>query len=473
MRFTLSSLVAVRICYVVVAEEATLSTGVIEGFYGPPWSHAQRLQAFEWMSAWGLNTYLYCPKDDLHHRAVWRLPYPTRDAETLGELVQVCHAHDLRFIYGLGPGLDIRYSDARDVERLRDRFAQMLGLGCRHFALLFDDIPDRVDAADLARWNSLASAQTHIANAALDWLREQRSDATLAFCPTPYCGRMAAAQHGGSGYLEILGRELARDIDVFWTGPEIVSDEITVAHIREVQALLRRKPTLWDNLHANDYDGRRFCCGPYAGRPTALLAEVRGILSNPNTEFPLNYVPMRTLAAFVRSRAPWDARDAFLSAVREWVPSFETVRGAADVDLLVLLADCYYLPSREGPMADALHARARGALSASSATWRDDAEAFVRDASRLRDFCAGLATLRDRPLFYALSRRVWDLREELDLLIRCIDARVDTADGEMPVLRSDFHLPGTYRGGMAARLQRLLVQHPDGTFSPCAAETEA
>ena len=35
-----------------------------------------------------------------------------------------------------------------------------------------------------------------------------------------------------------------------------------------------------------------------------------------------------------------------------------------------------------------------------------------------------------------------------------------------PACRSDFHLPGTYRGGMVARLQRLLVQHPDGTFTP-------
>jgi hypothetical protein len=36
----------------------------------------------------------------------------------------------------------------------------------------------------------------------------------------------------------------------------------------------------------------------------------------------------------------------------------------------------------------------------------------------------------------------------------------------MDACRSDFHLPGTYRGGLVARLQRLLVQHPDGTFEP-------
>ena len=40
-------------------------SGVIEGFYGPPWSRAERLQLFDWLAAWGLNTYLYAPKEDL------------------------------------------------------------------------------------------------------------------------------------------------------------------------------------------------------------------------------------------------------------------------------------------------------------------------------------------------------------------------------------------------------------------------
>jgi hypothetical protein len=77
--------------------------------------------------------------------------------------------------------------------------------------------------------------------------------------------------------------------------------------------------------------------------------------------------------------------------------------------------------------------------------------------------CARVAELRDRPLFYALSRRTWELREEMDLLLAC--ARSKEADAAAPC-RSDFHLPGTYRGGMVARLQRLLTQREDGAFQP-------
>jgi hypothetical protein len=79
--------------------------------------------------------------------------------------------------------------------------------------------------------------------------------------------------------------------------------------------------------------------------------------------------------------------------------------------------------------------------------------------------CGALPALRDRDLFHALSRRVWDLREELALLERYVTVRSAGGSGNAPV-HSDFHLPGTFRGGIIARLQQLLVQHPDSSFAP-------
>ena len=142
------------------------------------------------------------------------------------------------------------------------------------------------------------------------------------------------------------------------------------------------------------------------------------MLINPNNEFPLNYVPLRTLAAFVHAEGAWDARQAYLTAMREWLPQFATVGQPV---------------------------------------------AFRSVAARLREFCVRLTELRDRPLFYALSRRIWELREELDLLERYVGGKSESANHNVSCT-SDFHLPGTYRGGMVARLQRLLIQRPDGTF---------
>ena len=122
--------------------------GVIEGFYGPPWTQAERFQLFDWMVRWGLNTYFYAPKDDLNQRAIWREPYTDAQAGTLRQLIQACRDRNLRFIYALSPGLDIRYHKGAELSQLKHRFEQLLGLGCQNFALLFDDIPDRMAEED-------------------------------------------------------------------------------------------------------------------------------------------------------------------------------------------------------------------------------------------------------------------------------------------------------------------------------------
>jgi protein O-GlcNAcase / histone acetyltransferase len=425
-------------------------TGVIEGFYGQPWSQAERLHLFRNMPGYGLNTYLYAPKDDLKHRALWRARYDEAEAERLGELVRACGSN-LEFIYGIGPGLDIRYSDPADLDALKSRFAQLLQLGCQSFALLFDDIPDAMRSDDAAHFNSFADAHVYIANEIYRWLAEQSRQPRLLFCPTPYCGRMAARQLGGANYLDTIGRDLLPEIGIFWTGPEIISERITVAHLRDLRSLLRRKPLIWDNLHANDYDGRRFYAGPYSGRELGLRDEVSGILSNPNNEYPLNFVAFRTLGRFTRA-AEWDDAAQYAQSLAEWLPSFETVRGQTSLEHLRAFADCFYLPHSDGREANALF----------EALQHDPAEARRR-IRQLKEFCAAAPELKNRELFNALSRRVWDLREELDLLERYLDWR--DAGANTP-FQSDFHLPGTYRGGFVSKLQELLKLQPDGTIQP-------
>lgn len=445
-------------------------SGVIEGFYGVPWTRSERLDLFRWMKAWGLNTYLYGPKDDLHHRAIWREPYAPQATDELRDLVARCHEHGLQFFYALGPGLDLRYASDTDLETLKGRFGQLLSLGCRNFCLLFDDIPDHLDPVDRARWGSFASAQCGVTNELFRWTREQAPEVRFLFCPTPYCGRMAERQLGGPDYLATVGHELAPEIGVFWTGPEIISREITVAHVRSLEALLRRPPIIWDNLQANDYDGHRFYCGPFSGRPPELRQAVGGLLLNPNTEFPLNFVPIRTLATYLQSGGQWNPRQAYLTALEEWFPQFCTAGRPVSLEDLTLLMDCYYLPYEQGPEAEALWDAMRRLVTSDPKTWGDAAAQVEGLSGRVRECCVRMTELRYRPLFHALNRRIWELREELDLLSRYIKHRSDRANDGVP-FQSDFHRPLTYRGGLVARLQQLLRAHPDGTFSPTTAET--
>ena len=444
---------------------ADFLAGVIEGFYGTPWSPPERLELFDWMGRGGLNTYLYAPKDDLKHRTLWRELYLKGELAGFAELIQACRQRKLHFIYAVSPGLDIRYSDASDLERLQERCGQLLDLGVRHFALLFDDIPDHLDPQDLRRWGSLAAAQASVVNEVAQWTRHRQPHARFLFCPTPYCDRMAGRKLGGEGYLAVLGQSLAPDIDVFYTGPEIISPEIPVSGVRALQQLLQRKPIIWDNLFANDYDGHRCFLGPYAGRPQALRTEVSGLLINPNCEFAINFVPIQTFAKFVSCDTSWNPRAVYLEALKDWHPRFRTVSQPITLEDLILFSDVYYLPFEDGNEAQSLYQSAQSLLTQPPAAWGAESGAFRERAGRLRAFCARLPELQDRSLFYALARRAWELREELDLFDRYVEFKSNPAQATLP-FRSDSHLPGTYRGGLVARLQRLLDLQTDGTIAP-------
>jgi beta-N-acetylglucosaminidase len=441
-------------------------SGVIEGFYGPLWTRTQRLELFDSMQRWGLNTYVYGPKDDLHHRLLWRETYPDAESADLGELITECQARGIQFLYALGPGLDIRYGSSIDCAALEARLSQLMDLGCRTLCLLFDDIPDTLHSEDAARWDSLAAAQCSLTNHLLQTLN-QRGPLRLLFCPTPYCHRMMQAEHGGKGYLEIVGRQLHPSIDVFWTGPEIISEEITVEQIQALTQILQRKPILWDNLYANDYDGRRVFFGPYAGRSPELRSQVAGVLCNPNTEFPVNYAPLHTFASWLRSTPQnWEPRLAYLDALRDWLPRLASAgKSITPVDL-VLFCDSFYLPYSQGPTAARFYDSIATLLSNDPSTWTEDKiNSFLTEAQRLRNFCVQISEVEDRTLFAALSRRVWELREELELLIRYVQFQANPLHRGSR-FRSDFHQPKVYRGGFVPALQGLLRLEADGSFTP-------
>ncbi len=436
--------------------------GVIEGFYGRPWTRQQRLQLLDWMQAWSMDTYMYGPKDDIKIRARWRDRYTDAEASALGTLIEQCTKRGLRFVYAIAPGLDMRYSDPVDTAALDAKLEQLVTLGARDFTVLFDDIPHHMDEADRSRFGTFAHAQAHVCNHAYDQLREQGIDGRFFMCPTDYCGRMATPSVAESAYLRELGERLQPGIEVFWTGDEIVSQTITVESIRLLRRVLRRKPIIWDNLHANDYDIRRIYLGPFAGRPPALRHEVSGILTNPNCEFEPNYIAIRTLASYARDGDAYDPRIALREAQRAWLPAFATEGGEpltlAEIELL---CDAFYLPFERGPSADGFLATVEAAARAAPRIQHDQVVAVAEYAASVERVFTRLTELRNRDLLYALYRYVWELRTETGLVA---DHLRWLAAGPAP----DAHfakpdrIANTYRGGLAASVQHLLPMDQEG-----------
>uniref|UniRef100_A0A8C7TTL4 GH84 domain-containing protein n=1 Tax=Oncorhynchus mykiss TaxID=8022 RepID=A0A8C7TTL4_ONCMY len=237
--------------------------GVVEGFYGRPWSMEQRKVLFQWMQRWELNTYLYGPKDDLKHRLLWREVYSPEEEGQLHTLIVESEKRGLRFVYSLSPGQDIVFSSSCDLSLLKRKLRQVSKLGCQAFAILFDDIDHSLCQADSQAFSSFAHAQVSVANEIYRFLGEPP---VFLFCPT---------------------------------GSKVISRELSVEGLSEVQSVLQRPPLVWDNLHANDYDSRRLFLGPFKGRYPQLATQLRGLLLNPNCEFEANYIPLHTLGTCV------------------------------------------------------------------------------------------------------------------------------------------------------------------------------
>lgn len=95
----------------------------------------------------------------------------------------------------------------------------------------------------------------------------------------------------------VLHARLCRDAP----GPKVVSQELSATLLEEVEGVLRRRPIIWDNLYANDYDCRRVFLGPYTGRAPGLMPRLHGLLLNPNCELQANFIPIHTLGSWFRS----------------------------------------------------------------------------------------------------------------------------------------------------------------------------
>lgn len=304
-------------------ESASFLCGVVEGFYGRPWSMDQRRVLFQWMQQWGLNTYLYGPKDDLKHRLLWREVYSSDEEAQLRTLMMEAERRGLTFVYALSPGQDIVFSSASDLSLLKRKLRQVSELGCRAFALLFDDIDHSLCQADSQVFSSFAQAQVSVTNEIYQSLGEPP---VFLFCPTEYCGSLCSPSVSKSPYLQTVGEELLPNISVIWTGNKVISRKLSVEGLSEVEAVLQRPPLVWDNLHANDYDSRRLFLGPFKGREPELRGHLRGLLLNPNCEFEANYIPLHTLGSWYRAgceegKEEWEycPERALTSALQDWM----------------------------------------------------------------------------------------------------------------------------------------------------------
>lgn len=291
--------------------------GVIEGFYGKPWSHQQRIKGLKLFAEFKLNTYILAPKDDPWQRFDWRTPFSPEFLEKTKELVDLSDSLGIDLNVCVSPGLTISYSSNEDLEALLVRYRQLSQIGVSRFGLLLDDISDQLQfAADKERYDSIAAAHAALANSVHAKIAAEFKKSSLFVCPLQYHGR------GNEPYITELGQKLDAEIDVMWTGRQICSEYLDVYDAIKFKEGTSKQPFYWDNFPVNDVAMiYQLHVGPIEKREAHLGKHAVGLVANPMEHFESSLIPISTIADYLNDPIGYQPEQSWEKALIRIVPN--------------------------------------------------------------------------------------------------------------------------------------------------------
>jgi hyaluronoglucosaminidase len=299
---------------VVVDAPSIARRGLVEGYYGTPFSADQRRCLLRAMVRLRQNTYLYGPKNDPFAHERWADPYPTADGAAIAAAAAQAKARLIDFIWSVSPGLiaggtppggSISFASADDFARLTAKIDAMRGLGVTHFALFLDDTdPDLVWPADQQMFADIAEAHADLANRLDQYVTGFDSSAHILFVGHYYSNLWSAWQD----YSTTLGQKLRPGIDVLWTGPGVYSLSMQASDMIGVDQALGRKVVIWDNQPTGVV--------PLEMRSADLPDGISGFLSNPvlieeHYQFDDFWSVLGTLADYTWNTTAYESQRSF------------------------------------------------------------------------------------------------------------------------------------------------------------------
>ncbi|MGU3315991.1 beta-N-acetylhexosaminidase family protein [Sphingomonas sp. M6A6_1c] len=410
--------------------------GTIEGFYGAPWTMADRTKHLAFLASVKANTYVYSPKDDPFARARWREPYPAATLSALGTLAATARRNHVDFVYAISPGPSVCFSDPADAQALERKFDALRAIGIDSFYVALDDI-------EYTKWNcardtaafgpsgaqAAGVAQAQLLNIVQKDLTAKDSKARpLIMVPTEYYDAKETP------YKAALRQHLDPRIVVQWTGTDVVPPAISIPDAKAATKAFGRKTLLWDNYPVNDYAQTtgRLLLAPYDRREAGLSGELTGILSNPMNQEAPSRVAVTGVAAFAWNDRDYDPTLTWHAAARDLAGGDEQATAA-----LLLFFDTQHMAPTFGsqpwqpqaPQLKALLDGVRETLAEGDAAAR---QAAIADLAQRADALAGASDIIRSgtvdPAFAAQARPWLDALQRWGRALQLTAAGLDAAN---------------------------------------------
>ena len=287
--------------------------GLVEGYYGNPYSEADRMGLLEMFGEMKMNVYIYGPKDDAYHKSKWREEYPADLAKKITEYVNVAKANKIEFMWAIHPGEDIQWNNT-DRANIVNKLKAMCALGVRSFAVFWDDLwgDDGTHGDEQAELMNYIAAE----------LRKVYPDVKpLTICPTQYNRGWA-----NSVYLPALGDIMDSDINVMWTGNSVV-DMINYSDMTWINNQIKRKAYIWLNYPVSDYCINHLLMGPTYGNDLNIADMLSGFVSNPMEYAEASKVSLFSIADYTWNMPAYDSNASWEAAMKYLMPrNYEAFR---------------------------------------------------------------------------------------------------------------------------------------------------
>ena len=239
--------------------------GIIEGYYGVPYSAEVTKDLFRFMARYKMNTYMYGAKSDEYHSRYWSEPYPTSitpeqkhigylSQDMMRDITATAHACNVNFIWAIHPGQ--AFADANNpgvIDQIMCKFESMYGLGVRQFGVFVDDVGVPSDPAVMRLCaDNLTTLQQRV-DARWNTPGVSPADAVglLCYVPQLYAYGWVSLDRGQQFYESL--RPTPSKAGVFITGRNVWS--VPNNHdLSLVQGWIGREVSWWWNYLCNDND---------------------------------------------------------------------------------------------------------------------------------------------------------------------------------------------------------------------------
>lgn len=284
--------------------------GIVEGFYGTPWTHQDRLDQIKFYGENKMNIYIYAPKDDQYHREKWREPYPESEMNRMKELIETSKANKVEFVFAVSPGIDIRFDGKEgeeDFEALKAKLESLYNMGVKSFAIYYDDIA-----------NKDAVKQATVLNRINEEFVKVKGDVKpLLTVPTEYDSGVMFSNNEPNKYTKDFAATLDKDIEVMYTGPGVVPDSLPLSDLEKVTNVYGKDIAIWWNYPVTDYLKNKLALGPAYGLDLDLYKHSDYFTMNPMEHPELSKISLMTGANYSWNTANYDSNKSWNMAIEK------------------------------------------------------------------------------------------------------------------------------------------------------------